>query len=293
MSSENVETIEHAEGFFGGTVEHQVVQPSAPLATEPRPHPSGSGDLLIVRDGYRVEHVRGRQQGKRGHVFHDLESLAAWLNRHASAEPTETEILMRSDGVVTAALQPSDPHGDVVIATLRPHPVYAAWAGVLGKALDQRAFQQHVRCYRDSLGEQAAALLSFLSQIDVTTGGNSTLKFGVMGDLQLTGVNRKAEMTVSLPSEITVRTPIFDGVRNGTGGIEPAAEVEYDLLLFLSVDLVGQEEKRPVFTLTCPTLELVRRQAVRDAASYLDLLLNDGFLVGLGEIMLSSVPKID
>jgi hypothetical protein len=45
--------------------------------------PAGNGTVLVVRNGYGVQHVAGRSEWARRHEFHDLRSFADWMNRHA------------------------------------------------------------------------------------------------------------------------------------------------------------------------------------------------------------------
>jgi hypothetical protein len=100
-----------------------------------------------------------------------------------------------------------------------------------------------------------------------------------------------------MPPRFAVNTPIIEGVSRTyepTAGDPYFVECRYVLDVFLQLSVVGEAgAKRAQFTLSCPRLEIHRRQARRDAAAYLAALLEDGFLVGLGEVKVDAVPFIE
>lgn len=291
-------TIRQAHGQFGD-VDKQIVQATEPVPVQPRPHPRGHGEVLVVQDGYDVHEVDGRSRGRRLHLFHDLASIAAWLNRHATnREQTEivmnaalagaTPEAMKTLGRVVAHLDPRGVDGDVVECEIARDPVFLAWIAILGKGLDQVTLAEHIRCYRDSLGTDGTVLLSILQQIKVTVGGSTELHVGGLGEIKLIAGDRRTEASVTIPPEIMVQTAIFDGVVDDLGGA-----ALYHLRLFVSMKFIGDgENKAPVFTLTCPDLAIVLRKALHDAHRDLVNRLDDNFLVGFGVPKVETVPLL-
>lgn len=290
------ETIKHAEGQFGGTIEHQVITPSDPVPGGPRPHPRGNGEVLVLKSGYEVQTIDGPKRGRRLHLFHDLASIAAWLNRHAT-DHAKTEIVMNAQqladqkrklGHVVAHLDPRGVDGDVVECEIAQHPVFLAWLAILGKQLDQVTLAEHVRCYRDSLGADGSALLAALQQIKVTVGGTTEMQVGSLGEIRLLAGDRRNEASITIPPEVFVRTAIFDGVMDGAN-----VEAEYMLRLFVSMKFVGEgENKHAAFMLTCPDLAIVLRKALHDAHQDLVTRLDADFLVGFGVARVDHVPDL-
>lgn len=295
MDVEEVERIE-VTGQVGGTIETQVVKPAAPVPGGWMKHPRGHGRVAVVKDGYSVEDIDGPLRGRRMHTFHDLPSLAAWLNRHAT-DRQRTEIVMNAVmngadpkglGNTVAHLTPQEHDGDRVECQIAQVPVWLAWHAILGRDLDQVALAEHVRCYLSSLGGEGNMLLAALRAIKVTAGGSSDLHVGPLGEITLLAGDRKTEASVTIPPELNVRTAIFDGVVDATG-----AACEYVLRLFVSMRFEGEVEKRPVFRLTCPDLAVVLRKALHDAHADLVARLDKEFLVGFGVPKVDSVPLVE
>lgn len=276
-------------------VENAIIEPGDAVPVDPRAHPRGHGAFLVVRDGYKVHEIEGQKRGKRCHVFDDVRSFALWLNRHASAERTQTEILVHKDSIV-AALDPEDPHGDRVVCALPLHPSFLAWSNVFGRPLDQVNLHRLVIAEAEALGESAEGFSAALLQLQIATAGDFSAELDALGYMKVAGGTTRQEATVKLPPRFTVRTPIIEGV---CSKYEPSEgepyfiECRYALDVFLQLAVVGEAgSKRAQFTLSCPRLEIHQRQARRDAAAYLQALLDPEFLVGLGEVKIEAVPLI-
>lgn len=267
-------------------IENAAVQAPNPVPIPPEDHPRGHGQVLVVKDGYRVHELNGPMRGKREHVFHDLESLAAWLNRHAQGKEEQAEILMDAVfdpedvselGAVTAYLEPKAADGDRVRCEIAKNPVFLAWHAILGNNINQVQLVEHLRCYRDSVDEAGTALLAALQQLKITSGGSSEVQVGNLGEVKFLQGDRRTEPTVTLPPEIEVETSIFDGIQ-GT----------YHLRIFVSMRF--DEQAIPIFRLTCPGLAIVLREALHDAKGFLEEKLSDGFLVGFGVAAVEEIP---
>lgn len=289
----------NGETVYTSKVELQQVLPSEPVPVAPREHPNGHGEVLVIRDGYRVHVVEGRTCGKRAHAFDDLASFADWLNRHAADDANGCEILV-GDELVKAALAPPDPHGDLVTCSLAEHPTFAAWEAAFGEDLPQAFMHRLVIANAESLGENAAAFGTALLQLRLATQGAFDAELSPLGYMKVVGGTNRQEATVQLPPAFTVTTPIFDGVHQVVPAVEGetragiGAEATYALEVFLTLKVVGEAaDKRAVFRLDCPGLSRAKRQARRDAAAYLAALLDPGFLVGLGAVQLHTVPAVD
>lgn len=291
-------TIETGDGNVGATIQRQqMIVTGNPVPVEPTEHPRGHGRFLVVKDGYKIEEIGGATRGRRLHTFHDLASFAAWLNRHAT-ERERCEIVMnavmngadpKNLGNTVAHLAPQSADGDRVECQIAQHPVWLAWFAILGKDLDQVKLAEHVRCYRDSLGAEGSVLLAALQQIKVVAGGSTEVQVGALGEIKLLAGDRRTEASVTLPPELLVTTPIFDGVLARGASPDSPVEAEYVLRLFVSMQFV---EERPVFRLTCPGLAIVLRKALHDAHEDLVARLESGFLVGFGVPRVESIPRI-
>lgn len=265
----------------------------APMAVpvDPTEHPRGHGCFLVVRDGYKVHELDGPKRGKRGHVFDDVRSFALWLNRHAT-DQKRTEILVHNESIV-AALDPQNPQGDRVVCMLPLHPSFLAWQSVFGRALDQISLHRLVLAEAETLGESAEGFSAALLQLQIATAGDFSAELDPLGYMKVAGGTSKQEATVKMPPRFAVNTPIIEGVGRKYEPTTDFVECRYVLDVFLQLAVVGEAgAKRAQFTLSCPRLEIHRRQARRDAAAYLAALLESGFLVGLGEVKVDAVPRI-
>lgn len=289
MSEEK--TIEETPGMFHvGTVGAQYVVPPDAVPVPPTEHPRGNGSFLVVREGYNVKALDGPLRVQRRHEFHDVAGFAAWLNRHAVGIEEETEILVDETGIgaVLFGLQ-RRPDPDLVTCKLDLHPIYKAWKVVFGNLLEQETLHEFVVTQAEALGEQAAPFALALQQLKIATASEFNAELDPLGYLKVVGGTGRQEASVRLPPAFSVTVPVIEGVRT-VDGEELGPEARYTLQVFLRVMISGDgPAKRAAFKLSSLDLELVERRARRDAAAYLQALLNPGFLVGLGRVQLDDV----
>lgn len=288
-------------GFVQGLVE---AAGTASPPVELVPHPDGNRRVALVREGYAVQVLDGRKQNRRGHTFTDLASFAAWLNRHAS--PPMAEILV-GESAVRAALDPIDPNGDVVTCDLVQHPAFVAWAGILGRWMGQREIygfaRGHLGDFEEahanngtSLGTYGEIFVAELQKFEAVRDGRIETQIDARGTTVFQGSTEKLTINGKLPPGFTVHVPIFDGVQvQVPDGGEPTGsrwtEATYALNLLLQIEFT--EDKRPRFALVCPDLDVVKREAARDAVAWLTHCLADGFLVSLGALALAPAPRVE
>ena len=258
--------------------------------------PSGKGQLALVRDGYTLKPIVGPTKMKRGHVFHDLESFAAWLSRHAgSSTKTGHDIVTELVEVLVtmtqaqAALEPADPTGDFVTCVLTDHPSFAAWKGIFDKPLDQKTLHRFVRGNISAfdVGMPGDVFAGQLQLLNVTAGKDINAELDTKGFYKFTSSTGRAELQGNIASRFTINIPIFAGVRVPV----TKSEILYPLDVLLSMD-VDTDKGVITFVLSCPSLALALYQARLDAVAWLKSLLDEGFLVGLGELKLQESPKL-
>lgn len=301
--------------------------------------PNGDGSVAAWREGYQTKHFPGPRVHQRVHIFDDVESFAAYLNRHAAPLGLQVEILMAADGRITAALDPSRTNGDLIACDLVPHPRFTAWhRWLVGEArgprerLTQRDFFALLRARggdvvagRDvtdgppgvplvpTIGQQ---LLAAVQSLRLTKDGSRQIDIDQHGYTRFSGGDERRQVVGSFPPSFWLDVPVFDAVYAAPvplvartdgepldltpgaisvlpEGVELARTVirgelrsyRFEVLLWLEVD--GPE---PMFQLQAPELDLVMREARRDAAAYLASLLDAPLMVGLGALELANVP---
>ena len=232
--------------------------------------PDGYGQVVIVKEGYDVKRLGGRDEGKREHTFDDLATFAAYLNRHGNAE--KVELLLSGDCAV-AALDPQATEPELITCNLDLHPTFKAWKEVLDNPMPQKVFHQLVRGFRGSV-EDSEGLLAALRVVSVARKGEMKSEIDETGATRLNLLTETREMAGTLPPEFVVTTPVFRGILNETG-----EEIRYSVEMLLSIDIDAM-----AFTLNAPALALVEHQARQDVAAMLKRELNEGFLVGLGSL---------
>lgn len=237
---------------------------------------------LVVPPGH-VLHERHPMRGHRSHTFTALRSFAEWLNRHAN--PKGTEILL-TDKDVSAGLTPTLANSDVIYCDLVIHPRAARWISVLTKPLTQREFYRLLLVAEadfpearassgESLGSGGALLASEVAKVRVRTGHDYDAELDARGNYKVRSTNDSQETSGKIPSRFTIRVPWFIDVEGVT------AEVKvYDIDLYLDINV--DKPSDPRFVLTCPGIEMVKHAARSDAAAWLQALLVEDFLVGLG-----------
>lgn len=264
-----------AGGLHVGEAKQVVIEASDPtpeLVTTPAAN--GDGVLVALAEGYSIERFENRHEGTRNHVFDDVLTFAQWLNRHALADANEVEILLSHDRV-KAVLKPRDQVPELISCMLEHDPTFKAWCEAFAEPIAQKAFHALARGFRASLVD-SDKILAALRVINVARTGELKSEIDETGFTRLQVVGGGAEMTAKLPPEIRVDCPVYQGVLTA-GGVEDTHQLE----ILVSIDVDGTV---PIFELSCPGLELVRHAARRGVAAMLKRELDDGFLVGLGEL---------
>jgi hypothetical protein len=237
-------------------------------------HPDGTSSLTVaVRNGYKLETLRGRQRLRRSHIFDDLKSFAEWIVRHMT-DQERAEIAVGAAGNVEALADARDPDSDRVSCRLRRHPVFAAWADCLGEQIGQRTLQQLVRASSGHVPARSD-LLTALAMLKVAEGAGFEHRIDETGATRFSSEKASQTVTGAIPPTLILLTPIFEGVGH------PGAEAEYEIEVLVSLDV---RDGRVVFKLVAPGLELVLSHARRDVVAFLDSLLPGAYQVGLGTL---------
>lgn len=275
---------------------------------EPLVVPNGDGFVLALKEGYQLKTLPGPRVHRRSHVFDDLGTFAEYLNRHA-VDRLGTEILL-NDSRIVAALEPKNPIGDKLVCDLVQHPRFAAWAHVLTDdpnssagpdKLNQKEFFALLRARRDDLVDpmQAAQLLGSVQMLKLTNSGDRALELDERGYTRFMGGNERRNVAGEFPPFFSIRVPIFEGVHEVVDpepGVETllaagrqvfGGELTYEIEILLWLEEVGGAV---FFELQAPMLDLVVRQARRDAARYLQARLVAPLMVGLGVFMVEDHP---
>lgn len=252
------------------------------------PAPRGRGaSVVAVRNDYKLETVPGPERSKRAHVFHDLGSFADWLNRFGT-EPQSVEILVGDE--MAQAVLCDDPHASLVKCQLRNHPTFNAWQKALGTEQTPKAFHAFLRSIAGTFddgsgGVNAGDVLSGeLQKLKAVTTGDIDMNVDPRGFYTVNGSTSRVQVDAKIPPSFTIHTPIFVGIP------DPAIEGQerrYALEILLTMDV---DDSAIGFTLTCPGLARVLHEARLDAVAHLRSLLNEGFLVGLGDLSTAVVP---
>ncbi len=271
-------------------------------APAPKPEfvdaPRGRGaSVVAVRNDYKLETVPGPERSKRTHVFHDLCSFAEWLNRFGT-DPQKVEILV-GDKEAHAVLG-DDPTASLVKCQLRHHPTFEAWQKALGVEQEPKAFHAFLRSiagtFDDGTGgvNTGDVLSSELQKLKAVTTGDIDMNVDPRGFYTVNGSTSRVQVDAKIPPSFTIHTPIFVGIPdpagtgpNGEAIVVANSERRYALEILLTMDV---EDGSIGFTLTCPGLARVLHEARLDAVAHLRSLLNEGFLVGLGDLGTAVVP---
>lgn len=243
--------------------------------------PDGSKHV-VARDSYDVTALPQEREGKRAHEFDDVQSFAEWMVKHA--DPANAEVLVGPD-TIRAVLKPAEGEPEVVTCRLVSHPAFKAWVDVLGAEMRLGAFHDLARGFSDYVAE-SEELLAALRGFKLIRGGEFTQTIDEMGAVRLIGTSEKADVSIRVPPELVVATPVFTGIeRNGS-------DITYGLELFVNMEL-GSAGNHVSFRLSCPGLPLVMKEARDDAAEFTREKLGASFLVGLGEMLLDQRVKVD
>jgi hypothetical protein len=263
------------------------------------PDPNGKASLALVREGFRVEKLAGRNKGQRKHTFADAESFAAWLMRHA--DPKIAEILV-DDAEAIALLDPRVVDSDVVEMPIVYHPRFARWSALFNQKVSQKTLYKFlVASFEDfasspiegstekfSFGEKLAGdLLKF----EAVRNTEVTIVLDERGFTQFQAHTDKVNVQGKIPPKFSIQLPVL------AGALDPATSEEfvYDIELLLEVIPPEANTKGPPsFIISCPKLPLVLTQARADLVVWLrHLLAGKDFLVGLGKAETASVPDVE
>lgn len=263
------------------------------------PAPRGRGaSVVAVRNDYKLETVPGPERSRRTHVFHDLGSFAEWLNRFGT-EPQKVEILV-GDKDAQAVLG-DDPHASLVKCQLRNHPTFDAWQKALGQEQEPKVFHAFLRSVSGTFDDGSGSvntgdvLSGELQKLKAVTTGDIDMNVDPRGFYTVNGSTSRVQVDAKIPPSFTIHTPIFVGIPvplpslddGALRTFDPREERRYALEILLTMDV---EDGGIGFTLTCPGLARVLHEARLDAVAHLRSLLNDGFLVGLGDLSTGIVP---
>jgi len=255
---------------------------SAKFEVHPDPRQPGA-EQVLVRDGYSMKKLDGPDRRVRGHMYSDLGTFAAALNQHF--QPSTTDILMNDHQVVAD----SNPHCvgvDIVRCSMSMHPRLSRWDDVLSAQMDQQStLRLVVSCDGDfpfaltTKGKESSVrtgegLAMQLTKLSIAKNSDYQCEIDERGFTRFQAANEKTKMSGALPPRFNINVPFFRGVLNPDG-----SEMLYNLVMHLRVDASGP---KPMFVLDCPELPVIRYQALRDAALFLERQLDEGFLVGVG-----------
>ncbi len=232
--------------------------------------PDGYGHVVAVRDGYTLETLDGRDEGRRIHEFDDIKTFAAYLKRHATGD--QTEILL-GEKLVRAAMDPKAPRPEIIDCSLNPHPTFAAWVEAFGQALSQRAFHALVRGFRSSV-EDCDGILQALRVMSIGKKGEIQSEIDETGATRLNLVSERITMAATVQPEFVLLTPVYCGVTDEAG-----EEIDYQIEILVNIDVEHFQ-----FTIEAPALELIKAQARKDVAGMLSRELGEPFIVGLGTL---------
>lgn len=259
---------QHASIYGSGEAFVGALREPSP-ALKPLDCPDGRGGKYVALDNrYTLHSLLPRQAWARAHQFLSARDFCRWLERYA--KPLSTEIGVAEEAKlgakVRALLSPRDLDGEQVECLVLHHPVFALWLAALSAPLSQRAFFGLLRATRQAVVD-GDVILGQLGALRASVKGEFSCELDERGDIRVRGRSENRELSVSLPSTITVHTPIYRGVSDKAYAIE----------LLLNVDV---EDDGPVFSLSWPAAPLVFDEALLDLAEHLDELLNRELLEG-------------
>ena len=231
--------------------------------------PDGYGSIAIVRDGYKVQEFDGQEEGHCAHIFEDLESFADYMNKHHTAAAVD---ILVQDTIVKAIIDTSHRQPETLVCKMVKDPAWDAWKDIFDRELGQRDLQQHIRSWRGTIANHEA-LLTTLAAMQVTTGQVVRSDIDLTGGTRLSSGEGRQDIQVNIPPTITATLPCYEGVV-----VEEPVEAIYELEVLVSVTPAPL-----AFKLSCPQLEKHERKARRDFAEHLRGLLDDKFLVSIGQ----------
>ncbi len=248
--------------------------------------PDGSGTATLVRDGYEVKTFKAGARPAVAHRFTDLKGFALYLGRRADA--AHCDVLLDVDEF-TATNQPGTHDAWSVTCAMQKHPRWSRWEDALDVDLDQAAIYRLFVAARDDFeamelpdgtpaGSYGRELAGQLRSLRVSRDASVEVDLDENGNYRAAAASDKHVVSAKLPSEFNIVVPVFDGVWEEPGGLAVYA-------VHLHLDVKVQDKGPPIFRLRCPDLDLVMREASRDAGAYLQRELDrqdDDFLVCMG-----------
>lgn len=256
------------------------------------PAPNGDGEIFVTRAPYTLADKPGPRVGARRHQIEDVDSLADWLKRHADA--AVVEVLVGKSEIV-AILDPRNPTSDRITTPLAFHPRFDRWVAATGKRLEQFAFQRLVLTAAedfgklwstegDDLGSEGQKLAEGLLKFSMGRNTEVAVEYDAAGFATVNGKSEKTNVSSKIKPYYDLYVPVHLGIVDGDD-----KERIYKVRLFVQVVL---QDGQPVFVLSIPELEVVRRQARLDVAAHLRRRVGDTFLVGLGEAKVEAVAAL-
>jgi len=250
------------------------------------PHPSGDGQILVLRDGdsWRSKIDRGPTRTVPRHEFSDLTDFCSYVAARFKPEPCELLV----DGLRACVTAYQDPHraelDDRVSCSLPKHPAYVAWNEMSGWHSQQEVVE-HLRGFGDYVLDEGGKewLLSLFQQLGLTAREEWTSEVDGHGRIVVRSASTKEAMSSRLPTSVDVEVPIYRGVL--VGDVEPVYTLE------LLIGMEKDEKGRPLFRFTCPRLPLVLHDALGDVVLCLRERL-PGTLIGRGVAKVDEVPAL-
>ncbi len=247
--------------------------PTAAVAFD-YPHGSYGAGYVFKRDGYTMQVLPAEQEGMSAHHFATVGDLASYLKRNFSDRAMSTDIVIEEHQIMVY-IDPTAEVPQIFKVELDWHPAWDAWKGLCRKHLTQMDVIQHCRAWRETMSD-SEAIMQALGSISIIGASKFTSMTDETGAIRLSSTEDSRDLSVKIPPTVRFECPVYDGIFDTEN--EPE-EVGYPCELLVSVDTSGSSIE---FEFSFPKLELVKRQARRDAGIYLQALLGDDWLVSVG-----------
>ena len=264
--------------------------------TEQRPRgavftTNGARGLVLIREGYSVEEMPGEQRGVPHHLFQDLLSFAAHLNRRLVAGQIDTDkidVLITDGGagvlLATADFDARNKLAELVKCEVPADPAFVAWNRTLGQWQgpgELQAFIRTVATTLDGLVSQTPPvtmgeyLLQQLEQLSVNEDSKVTVTRSRTGMVEAASQSGGGTTSAKIPDHFEAMVPIRSDVLDLEGG-----QARHSMEILVSMKVSGGELR---IQLTCPRLPEVLRQSMRMAVGYLRSELDPALTVGVGK----------
>lgn len=240
---------------------------------------AGTGGVLVLKDGYALQALKGPQEGVRNHGLQDLTSLAQWILKHVPETDHDGVEVFVAESIAIAIIDARHHElAEQISGAMEAHPIFSLWLGVLaqdgsGRWIDQRELFRHVRKVVGTI-ESGSILLQKVQKAGVMEGMDTALEFSDTGTTTLRGATARQDSTLEIPDVLSVDLPVYLTTQGHY--TEP---VRYHLDVIVETEI---SEGSISFRLCAPGLIELRRKAQRDAATTLQTLLGEAFRVVLG-----------